>query len=154
MIERKMTREEKFMSLAIEQAKIAYEKNEVPVGAVLVHNDAVIAVAHNTREEDKNALCHAEIIAINKGCEVLGGWRLHGCELYVTLEPCPMCAGAIINSRISKVYYGAKDAKAGCFGSLIDMTNYPFNHKPTLTGGVLESECRGLLSEFFVSKRK
>ena len=146
--------EERFMKAALSQAKLAAKKGEVPVGAVIVRDGEVIARAYNTRETDKNALCHAEIKAIRKASKKLGGWRLTRCELYVTLEPCPMCAGAIVNSRIVSVYYGASDKKAGAFGTLFDMNTMGLNHKPEIIGGVMEKECAGLLSDFFSELRK
>ncbi len=145
---------EKYMRAAIAQAKRAASKGEVPVGAVIVRNGEIIARAYNTRETGKNALCHAEIKAIHKACKKLGGWRLPECELYVTLEPCPMCAGAIVNSRIVSVYYGAYDKKAGAFGTLFDMNAFGLNHKPEIVSGVLEEECASLLSSFFAELRQ
>lgn len=145
---------EKYMREAIKQAKLAARKGEVPVGAVIVRNGEIISRAYNTRETGKNALCHAEIKAIHRACRKLGGWRLPGCELYVTLEPCPMCAGAIINSRIVSVYYGASDTKAGAFGTLFDMNAFGLNHKPEVFSGVLKDECASLLSSFFAELRK
>lgn len=147
-------RDERFMRMALEEAQKALALGEIPVGAVIVKGDEVIAAAHNTRESEKNALGHAELTAISKACEVLGGWRLQGCELFVTLEPCPMCAGAIINSRIKRVVYGASDAKAGCAHSVIDLFELPFNHHPTVKSGVLEGDCAEILSTFFGSLRK
>ena len=141
--------EEKFMKEALKQAKKAASIGETPIGAVIVRDGEIIARGYNKRETKKNALLHAEIIAINKACKKLGGWRLPQCEMYVTLEPCPMCAGAIINSRIENVYFGAYDKKAGSFGSIADFNAIGYNHKPVVTGGVLEKECAGLLSEFF-----
>lgn len=146
--------DEKFMRAAIAQAKLAAKKGEVPVGAVIVRDGEIIARAYNTREKDKNALCHAELKAIRKACKRLGGWRLTRCELYVTLEPCPMCAGAIINSRIVSVYYGASDQKAGAFGTLFDMNTMGLNHIPEIHGGVMEQACAKLLSDFFADLRK
>ncbi len=146
--------EEKFMRAAITQAKLAAKKGEVPVGAVIVRDGEIIARAYNTREKDKNALCHAELKAIRKACKKLGGWRLTRCELYVTLEPCPMCAGAIVNSRIVSVYYGASDKKAGAFGTLFDMNTMGLNHIPEIHGGVMEEACSKLLSDFFLELRK
>ena len=143
---------EKYMRQAIDLAKIAMTQDEVPVGAIIVRDDKVIARAYNTREKDKNALYHAEIKAIDEACKALGGWRLVGCTMYVTLEPCPMCAGAIVNSRIEKVVYGAPDNKAGAFGTMINLTDYPL-FKPEIVGGVLKEECAQLLSTFFKSKR-
>ena len=141
-----------FMALAIKEAKKAYKKDEVPVGAIIVRGDEIIAKAYNTREYGKNALYHAEIKAIDKACKRLGGWRLVGCTMYVTLEPCPMCAGAIVNSRIERVVYGAPDHKAGAFGTMINFTDYPL-YKPQITSGVLADDCAQLLSSFFKSKR-
>ena len=140
------------MKQALDLAKIAMEQDEVPVGAIIVQGDKVIARAYNTREKDKNALYHAEIKAIDEACKVLGGWRLVGCTMYVTLEPCPMCAGAIINSRIEKVVYGAPDNKAGAFGTMINLTSYPL-FKPEIISGVLKEECSQILTSFFKSKR-
>ncbi len=143
-----------FMKLALNEAKKASDIGEVPVGAVIVRDGEVVSTAFNRRECDKNAISHAEIMAISKACEKLGGWRLHQCELYVTLEPCPMCTGAIINSRIKRVVFGAYDKKAGCMGSILNLTEYPFNHKPEIVGGVLADEAGALLSEFFQNLRK
>ncbi|MEG2500089.1 MAG: tRNA adenosine(34) deaminase TadA [Oscillospiraceae bacterium] len=142
-----------YMRLAINEAQKAAAMGEVPIGAVIVRNGEVISTAHNTRECEKNATHHAELLAIDAACKVLGGWRLMDCELYVTLEPCPMCAGAIINSRIKRVIYGAKDVKAGCCGSVANLFAMPFNHEPRLQSGVLESECTQLLQSFFAALR-
>ncbi len=142
------------MRAAINAAKECAKEGEVPVGAVIVKNGEIIATGRNRREKNKNALCHAELEAINKACEALGSWRLQGCDLYVTLEPCPMCAGAIINSRIKTVYFGAYDDKAGSFGSVADFNRIPYNHKPEILGGIMEIECRKLLSDFFESLRE
>ncbi len=142
------------MNEAITEAKSAGDRGEVPIGCVIVHDGKIIARAGNMRETDKNSLRHAEISAIDEACRVRGGWRLFGCTLYVTLEPCPMCAGAIVNSRIDRVVFGARDAKAGAFGSVLNMNSYPLNHKPKIVAGVMESECRGLLSDFFSGLRK
>ncbi|MBR2296409.1 MAG: tRNA adenosine(34) deaminase TadA [Clostridia bacterium] len=144
--------DEKFMREAICEAQRAEELDEVPVGAVIVRGGEVIARAYNSRERDKNALCHAEIKAINEACELLGGWRLVGCTLYVTLEPCPMCAGAIVNARVERVVYGAPDMKAGAFGTMINLNDYPL-FKPEIVGGILKNECAQLLSDFFKKKR-
>lgn len=143
-----------FMAIAIEEAKAAAELGEVPVGAVVVKDGEVVARAHNLRETGKSALAHAELLAIGKACEALGGWRLWQCDLYVTLEPCPMCSGAIINSRIKRVVYGARDAKAGCCDSVISMFDLPFNHRPEIIEGVCAEECAGLLRDFFRSLRE
>lgn len=145
--------DEEFMRLAISEAKAAAAEGEVPVGAVIVKDGQVIATGRNRRENDKNALAHAEIEAINSACKALGGWRIFGCTLYVTLEPCPMCAGAIINSRIDRVVFGAFDKKAGSVVSVMDMFSHPYNHRPEYTGGVLEEICAGLLSDFFKELR-
>ena len=143
-----------YMKAALAEAKKAALAGEAPIGAVIVRDGEIISRAHNTRETDKNAICHAEIIAIDEACRMLGGWRLTDCELFVTLEPCPMCAGAIVNSRIKRVVFGAKDAKAGAFGSVLNLNSYPLNHKPDVVSGILETECAALLGEFFAQKRK
>ena len=141
------------MKKAIALAMESEKEGEVPVGAVIVKNGEIIATGRNRRETEKNALHHAEIEAINNACKVLGGWRLFGCDLYVTLEPCPMCAGAIINSRIKTVYFGAYDNKAGSFGSVADFNRLPYNHKPEIIAGVMEKECSALLTGFFKKLR-
>lgn len=143
-----------FMNIAIEQAKIAAEKLEVPVGAVIVRNGEVVSVGRNRRETGKNALAHAEIEAIDLACKKLGGWRLWECEMYVTLEPCPMCTGAIINSRIRRLVYGASDYKAGSCGSVVNLFGLPYNHKPEVVSGFMAEECSALLSEFFSNLRR
>lgn len=145
---------EKFMREALVQARRAAGRGEVPVGAVIVRGGTVIARAYNTRETGKNALHHAELKAIDKACRKLSGWRLPGCELYVTLEPCAMCAGAIVNSRIEKVYFGARDKKAGAFGTCFDINSYGLNHRPEVFAGILENECSSLLSDFFAGLRR
>ena len=121
-----------FMQKALELAKISAAEGEVPVGAIIVKGDEIVGTGRNRREYGKNALYHAEIEAIDNACKTLGGWRLWECDMYVTLEPCPMCAGAIINSRIKTVYYGASDLKAGSFGSVVDFNSLPYNHKPEI----------------------
>lgn len=138
-----------FMKRAIKLAKISESEGEVPVGAVIVKGSEIVGEGRNRREYGKNALYHAELEAIDNACKKLGGWRLWQCDLYVTLEPCPMCAGAIINSRIKTVYFGAYDNKAGSFGSAADFNLLPYNHKPEVIGGVMEQECSEMLSEFF-----
>ena len=144
-----------FMQEAIVLAKEASQQGEIPVGALIVDEGGqIIAQAYNLREIEKNATAHAEILAINKACKVRGGWRLNGCTLYVTLEPCPMCAGALVNSRIDRVVFGAYDMQAGCCGSVVNFNAYPFNHAFEIEGGVLEDECREVLTEFFKKKRK
>ena len=145
---------EKYMKAAIGRAKTAARHGETPVGAVIVRDGKIISGGRNKRENGKNALYHAEISAINAACKKLGGWRLFDCDLYVTLEPCPMCAGAIINARIRNVYYGANDAKAGSFGSVVDLSKLDYNHKPNVEGGILKDECSKLLTDFFRDLRK
>ena len=144
--------DEIFMRMALDEAQKARAEDEVPVGAVIMRGGEVIASAYNTREYGKNALYHAEIKAIDQACKRLGGWRLVGCTMYVTLAPCPMCAGAIINSRIEKVVYGAPDHKAGAFGTMLNLTDYPL-FKPQIIGGVLAEECASILTSFFKEKR-
>ncbi len=146
--------DEEFMRAAIEQAGAAEKIDEVPVGAVAVRDGKIIASAFNTREISKCATHHAEILAIERACAVLGGWRLPGVTLYVTMEPCAMCAGAIINSRIERVVYGAKDFRFGAFGSALDLNEAGLNHKPEVVGGVLGEECADILSSYFRRKRK
>ncbi len=143
-----------FMEKAIELAKLSAKEGEVPVGAVIVKDDEIVSTGRNRREHGKNALYHAEIEAINNACKTLGGWRLWQCEMYVTLEPCPMCAGAIINARIKKLVYGAHDLKNGSCGSVINLFNLPYNHSPVLVSGVMEEECGAILSDFFKNLRK
>lgn len=144
----------KFMDLAIIRAKRAAEDGEVPVGAVIVKNGEVIAAGRNRREKTHNATAHAEIEAIQKACEALGDWRLDDCEMYVTLEPCPMCSGAIINSRIKTVIFGAYDTKAGALGSVANFSAIPFSFTPEVYGGICENECREILTTFFRDMRK
>ena len=148
-----MNSDEKFMRLALEQAHLAYQIGEVPVGAVVVKDGEIVGKGYNRRETDKNAVAHAELLAIDDACKRLGGWRLWECELYVTLEPCPMCAGAIINSRIKRLIYGASDKKAGSVESVVRMFDLPYNHKPPYTAGVLEEECSQILKSFFKEMR-
>ena len=145
---------EKYMKIAIEAAKECAARDEVPVGAVIVKNGEIIAICGNGRETERDATAHAETSAIREACRKLGGWNLHDCELYVTLEPCIMCAGAIINSRIAKVIYGASDTKMGAMGGMTDVTALPVNHKPEIVSGVLDEECAQLLKDFFKSKRE
>ena len=142
------------MKRAVELAKLSALEGEVPVGAVIVRDGEIVGEGRNRREYGKNALYHAEIEAIDSACRKLGGWRLWQCELYVTLEPCPMCAGAIINSRIKRVYFGAFDKKAGSFGSVADFNNIPYNHKPEIVPGVMADECSNLLNEYFKNLRR
>lgn len=143
-----------FMQKALELAKISAAEGEVPVGAIIVKGDEIVGTGRNRREYGKNALYHAEIEAIDNACKTLGGWRLWECDMYVTLEPCPMCAGAIINSRIKTVYYGASDLKAGSFGSVVDFNSLPYNHKPEIVSGVMQDEARTMLSDFFKGLRE
>ncbi len=146
---------EKYIREALKLAKIAYDLGEVPVGAVVVNriNGEIIGRGYNLRETDKNPLAHAEIIAINEASQALGGWRLINCDIYVTLEPCPMCCGAIINSRVENVIFGAYDKKSGSVKSMQEMFELPYNHKPKAIGGVLEEECSAILSRFFKELR-
>lgn len=143
-----------FMEKALELARQSANEGEVPVGAVIIKDNKIIACGRNRRELGKNALYHAEIEAIDNACKALGGWRLWQCEMYVTLEPCPMCAGAIINSRIKAVYYGASDNKAGSFGSVADFNRLPYNHKPEIYAGIMADEAQNLLTEFFYNLRQ
>lgn len=148
-----MERTEFYMNKALEQAKLAFDEGEVPVGAVIVQNDRIVSIGRNKRETQKNALLHAEIDAINNACNALGGWRLWNCEIYVTLEPCPMCAGAIINAHIPKVYFGAYDFKNGSCGTITNLFEMPYNFKPDCTGGIMQEECAQLLKDFFKKLR-
>ena len=142
-----------FMEAALELAKEAYEEGEVPVGCVIVRNGEIVGRGRNRRETAKTALGHAEIEAIADACKNLGGWRLWQCSMYVTLEPCPMCAGAIINARIPKVFVGAKDEKCGACGSVCDLFSMDFNHRPQVEFGLLEAESQALLTDFFQNLR-
>ncbi len=137
------------MQRALRCARSAAEKGEVPVGAVIVKDGKVIATGRNKREEKQNALLHAETVAIDRACRKLDSWRLEDCEIYVTLEPCPMCAGAIINARIKKVYFGAYDKKMGALGSVTDLSALNFNHLFSAEGGIMQEQCSALLTDFF-----
>ncbi len=142
--------EEKFMKEALKEAQKAMDKEEVPVGAVIVKDGRIIARAHNIKETQNNAICHAEILAIQKACKKLGSWRLIDCEMYVTLEPCSMCAGALINSRIKKIYIGTDDEKTGACGSVLNLLeDYSFNHKVQIHRYILKDECERVLKDFF-----
>jgi len=142
--------DEYFMKLALNEAYKAYNIEEVPVGAIIVKDNKVIASGFNMRETSKDPTSHAEVIAIRQASEILGGWRLIGCTMYVTIEPCPMCAGSIINARLNRLVIGAKDPKMGACGSVIDIAQNPsFNHKVDITWGVLEEECSDILKAFF-----
>ena len=146
--------DEKFMRIAMEHARLAALEGEVPVGAVVVKDGEIISVGRNRRELGKNALAHAELEAIDGACRALGGWRLWQCDLYVTLEPCPMCTGAIINARIRRLVYGASDRKAGSCGSVVNLFDLPYNHKPIMITGCLGEECSEMMTEFFRDLRK
>ena len=141
------------MGAALEEARKAAALGEVPVGAVVAKDGEIISAAHNTRETEKNALHHAELLAIDAACKKLGGWRLWQCDLYVTLEPCPMCAGAILNARIPRVYYGARDREMGACGGVLNLFMEDFPHPPALVGGVLAEDCRRVLTDFFRNLR-
>ena len=145
--------DERYMRRAIELARVAEAEDEVPVGALILHRGEVIAAASNRREGNKCATHHAEILAIEEACRVLGGWRLPDCTLYVTLEPCPMCAGAILNARIGRVVYGARDLRAGALGTVLNVNEVAYFHRAEVTGGVLGDECRELLCAYFREKR-
>ncbi len=149
-----MEQHEHWMRAAIALAHEAADDDEVPVGAVIVKGDVIVGSGRNRREHGKDALAHAEIEAIDQACRTLGGWRLSGCTMYVTLEPCPMCAGAAINARLDAVVYGANDAKAGSCGSVVDLFELPYNHHPLCIRGVLKEECTALLTDFFAALRK
>ncbi|WP_146553943.1 tRNA adenosine(34) deaminase TadA [Rummeliibacillus sp. SL167] len=149
-----MNKDHQFMQLAIEEAQYAAALGEVPIGAIIVYQDRVIARAHNLRETSQNAITHAELMAIQHACDVIGSWRLEETTLYVTLEPCPMCAGAILQSRIPRVVYGARDRKAGCVDSLYHLLNDSrFNHECEVIEGVMAEECSALLTNFFKTLR-
>ena len=142
-----------YMQQALLLAQEAYDAGEVPVGCVIVRNGQIVGRGRNRREEGKNALAHAEAEAISDACRNLGGWRLWDCTMYVTLEPCPMCAGAIVNARIPRVVYGASDSKCGACGSVCDLFNMDFNHHPTVEKGIREEEAAALMTEFFQNLR-
>ncbi len=147
--------DEYFMGEALKEAKKAFELDEVPIGAVIVHNNEIIARGFNRRNTDKNPLMHAEIIAINEAAKVIGDWRIEDCTIYITVEPCPMCSGAIVQARIPNVVYGAPNPKAGCGGSVINLLQMEkLNHRCAVKSGVLEDECRGIMKEFFSRFRK
>ena len=143
-----------YMAQALELARQAMETGDVPVGCVIVQKEQVVGRGRNRREQRQNALLHAEIEAINQACQALGRWRLEDCTLYVTLEPCPMCAGAILQARIPRVVFGARDPKGGAMGGVIDLFWEQFNHRPAVTAGVLVQQCAKLLREFFDGKRR
>lgn len=146
---------EKFMKEALKEAKKAYKKEEVPVGAIIVKNGEIISRAHNLKESKKNTICHAEILAIQKASKKIEAWRLENCEMYVTLEPCSMCTGALIQARIKKVYIGTMDYKTGACGSKLNLLeDYTFNHKVEYETGILKEECEKILQDFFKELRK
>lgn len=146
--------DEYFMRLAIAEAEKASQEGEVPVGCVITLDGEIISSAYNLRENSQNALYHAEILAIGEACEKINFWRLCGCEMFVTLEPCAMCYGAAVNARIKRIVYGADDKKAGVLGSIVDLTEYKFNHTIEITKNVLSKECGDLLSDFFKKLRE
>jgi len=145
---------EDYMREALVLAREAYEAGEVPVGCVIVKNDRIIGRGRNRREEKQSALSHAELEAIEDACRATGGWRLQGCQLYVTLEPCPMCAGGIISARIPEVYYGAKDEGFGAVGSILNLFEENFRHHPKVIGHILEEDCKAILQDFFAKVRE
>jgi tRNA(adenine34) deaminase len=145
---------EDYMREALALAREAYEAGEVPVGCVIVKNGRIIGRGRNRREEKQSALSHAELEAIEDACRATGGWRLQGCQLYVTLEPCPMCAGGIISARIPEVYYGAKDEGFGAVGSILNLFEENFRHHPKVIGHILEADCKAILQDFFVRVRE
>lgn len=146
--------DEYFMREALKLAKISADEGEVPVGAVVTLGEKIVGTGRNRREYGKNALAHAELEAIDSACKKLGGWRLWKCDMFVTLEPCPMCAGAIINSRIKRLVYGASDMKAGSCESVVNLFDLPYNHKPEVVSGFMKQECSEILTEFFKNLRK
>ena len=148
-----MTEDIRFMQMALQEARLAAQEGETPIGAVVVAGGEVVASAHNTRERDHDITAHAELIAIRQVAKARKDWRLGDCTVYVTLEPCPMCAGALIASRVARVVYGAKDPVAGATGSVVNLPRYPLGAKPAIHGGVLEQECKEILQSFFKDKR-
>lgn len=146
--------DELFMRMALDQARLAGRMGEVPVGAVIVRNERPLVLAHNLREASQDPLGHAELLAIRAAAQALGNWRLEGCTLYVTLEPCPMCTGAIINAHIDTVVYGCDDQRAGCCGTAADLFALPYSHRPLVYRGCREEECRALLQTFFRGLRE
>ena len=150
-----LTADEKYMKEALKQARKAYRLNESPIGCVIVYNDKIIARGYNRRNTDKTTLGHAEITAIRRASKILGDWRLENCTIYITLEPCQLCAGAIVQARIPKVVIGAMNPKAGCAGSILNLLEIPqFNHRCEVTRGILSEECSELMSSFFCALRK
>lgn len=148
------TTNEMFMKEALKEARKAYAKGEIPVGAVVVRDEKIIARAHNNRAQKRDIFSHAELTALKKAAKKIGDWRLNGCDLYVTLEPCAMCAGAAVNARIRKIYFGANESKNGCCGSVLDIPKlFVLNHKTQAEGGILWEECSFLLKDFFAQRR-
>ena len=154
VFKKELKMDRKFMNRALELAKISAGEGEVPVGAVIVLNGEIVGEGRNMREQKQSALSHAEIEAINCACEKIGSWRLDDCEMYVTLEPCPMCAGAIINARIKTLIYGAYDSKMGSIDSVVNLCDLPYNHKVEVYSGIMEDECLTVLKDFFENLRK
>lgn len=142
-----------YMNMAIKEANKAATLSEVPIGAVIVKDEKVIAKAHNMREQSSQVSAHAEMLALEKACKLLKSWRLENCDIYITMEPCPMCAGAILQARIRNVYFGCYDKKAGAFGTVADLSSFPFNHKTCIYGGILEDRCKNLVHSFFSKLR-
>jgi tRNA(adenine34) deaminase len=154
MAERSLVRDDRFMGLALGEARRALEHDDVPIGAVVVHGDEVIAAAHNERERRQDPTAHAEVLALREAASALGSWRVLDATLYVTLEPCAMCAGAIVLSRVPRVVFGCADPKAGAAGSVLDVLSQPrLNHRPQVHGGVLADDCAALLRDFFAQRR-
>lgn len=151
-----MSKDADYLSIALEEAALAAKEGEIPVGAVIVKDDRILSRAHNRRESDRSALAHAEVLCISEACRRLGSWRLSGCTLYVTLEPCPMCAGAILNARLDRVVFALPDARAGCFGSVLQMNAYPFNHRVALSRGGEEHAALSsdMMRRFFAERRQ
>ena len=149
-----MTFDETMMHEALQEARAARQENELPVGCVITYEGKIIARAHNEREQSHDPTAHAEVVAIRRAAKHLNQWRLNGCTIYVTLEPCPMSAGAIANARVERVVFGAYDPKAGAYGSVFDLNALPLNHHPAVVGGCLEPECRSVLTSYFRAKRK
>ena len=142
------------MLLALEEARKALDEGEIPVGAVLMRGEEVLWADHNRREQTSDPTAHAEILCLREGARKTGDWRLSGCDLYVTLEPCPMCAGAILNARVNRVFYGTRDSAMGATGGVLNLFMEDFPHHPQLVGGILEADCRGVLQEFFGNLRQ
>ena len=149
-----MTTDEKYMKEAIRQAKKAAAIGEVPIGCIIVYEDKIIGRGYNRRMVDHTVLAHAEILAMKKACKKMGDWRLEGCTMYITLEPCPMCAGAILNARVRRVFYGARDRAMGACGGVLNLFMEDFPHHPQLVGGILAEDCQTVLSAFFKELRK